>query len=127
MRLTGAAFLTAYDDVQITVKVEGANAPITQNAGEGTIIGGELETTMLLTERLKLTAGLAYLDFEWDKVEQAAQDTGVSKDNNLPFASDWQGNISLAYTVPLSRGELTNRIDWSNRSEAYSGVFLVLL
>jgi iron complex outermembrane receptor protein len=119
LRLNLAAFHTDYDDLQIIVR-ETFN-PITFNAGQADIDGGELELTWIPTDALLVNGSVGYIDASYDKVSQEAQATGVLKSNDLVNTPKWSAALGVAYTVFLgSRGKLTPRVDWSYHDSQYN-------
>lgn len=61
-------YYSDYTDIQraIIAPVDGGVASITANAAAGTVRGAELETTAILTDRLRLQTAIAYTDAQYD-------------------------------------------------------------
>ena len=119
LRLNLAVFHTDYDDVQIIVR-ETFN-PITFNAGDADIDGGELELTWVPLDALLITASVGYIDAEYDKISSSAQASGVSESNDLVNTPEWSSAVGAAYTFPIGQwGQLTPRVDWIYQDEQYN-------
>jgi len=119
LRLNLAVFHTDYDDVQVIVR-ETFN-PLTFNAGEADIDGGELEITWVPLDALLITASVGYIDAEYDSVSQSAQASGVSESNDLVNTPEWSSAVGAAYTFGIGRwGQLTPRVDWIYQDEQYN-------
>ncbi len=121
LRLTGALFHTDYEDIQTSVEEidagSGAAITKTKNAGDATFQGGELELTASPSPAWRITAGIGYVDGEYESLSAEAIASGIGIDNDFPFVSEWQTNASATYTIPAFSGELISRVDWSYRSE----------
>lgn len=120
LRLTTAGFFTDYEDLQILISTGGiVPAPLTTNAGNADIYGFEIEVQALPVPELSINAGVGYLDAEYTDLDPRAIANNTFLDTPLPFVSEWQTNLSAAYTlaVPALSGSLTGRIDWSYRSD----------
>jgi len=61
LRINGDVFRTIYHDVQITPIFEGIG-PVTRNAGNAQIVGGELEADFLPNRHWEIQGGLGLLD-----------------------------------------------------------------
>lgn len=76
------------------------------NAGQSTIQGAELETTLKLTEDLTFTLGYTYLDTHVDSIEEASlQGWGVTpsveEGGHLTFSPRHTAVTGLSYRLPL--------------------------
>ena len=124
VRLNIALFHTDYDDLHIIIR-ESFNA-ITFNGGTATIDGGELELTLVPTDRWYITAAVGYLDAKYDELDPSVADGGINAtpvliSNELVNAPEWSIALGAAYTVDLGDwGTLTPRIDWSFHDEEYN-------
>jgi iron complex outermembrane receptor protein len=115
-----AVFYSDYSDQQITRQqptVTGSIASFVDNAGASTIQGVELEGAFAFTNNFSLTYGIGWTDAEFDEyntfelvtnptpppatisVPVDLSDTAVFQ--NTP---EWNGNVALNYTQPLSSG-----------------------
>jgi outer membrane receptor protein involved in Fe transport len=61
-----------------------------------------------------------FLDTEYKRLNQPAQDSGVRLENQLANAPAWSVALGTAYRLGLgSLGDLTARIDWSRQDTVY--------
>lgn len=118
VRLNGAAFFGEYTDVQGSVRRPGGNPTgteaITQNLGDSDISGVELEGVWLASERLTLTANLAFLDAEWSDFVADLNNDGIATDNSdldIAGAPEWSAFAALDYDQPLAGGVLSIHVD----------------
>ena len=79
------------------------------NAGEIRQQGLEADITWTPTERLRLVAGISYLDSEYLKFDGAPPLPGAAGAQNLAgerrnFSPEWQTSISLDWTQPFGDG-----------------------
>jgi len=119
LRASAALFNADYDDLQIIVR-ESFN-PLTRNAGQAHVRGGELEIDWVPTAVWSLRAGLAYLDSGYRSLSAAALASGVRLKNVLVNAPEWSGSLSGAYRTEVTRfGTLTARVDWSWHGEQFN-------
>ena len=65
MRLNGAAWLTTFDDLQVQVLNPASNFIVTNVAGAEST-GVELEGEFAVTEQLRFTGALQYVDATYD-------------------------------------------------------------
>jgi len=118
-RLNGAAFMTDYTDLQITVFT--GIAPVLDNAGDATIQGFELEMQAAPEGGWLLEAAAGYLDPEYDNVDPATALTGNEKFERI---SDWTLSGSLSKEIPLAAsGTLTPQVSWSYRTSFFFDSF----
>jgi len=118
LRLNVAVFDADYEDLQIIVR-ESFN-PLTVNAGDASVRGGELEMEWLASTNWEIGLSAGLLDTEYRRLNQPAQDSGVRLDNRLANAPAWSVAAGTAYRLGLgSLGELTARIDWSRQDIVY--------
>ncbi len=112
LRFNAAAFYNEYDDIQIFVRQ--AIAPVTVNAGDGTITGGEIDFDWLPTDSLRFTGGIGILDAEYDSLTPEAILNGITLDNEFTKAPDFKANVSGIYTFNLAGGAaLSGRLDYT--------------
>ncbi len=117
LRVNGAAYLTDYQDLQVTVLV--GVAPTVQNAASARIKGGELEITAIPVDRLTFTTAVGYTDAAYTRLDARVSPT-ITADNRFPGASKWTLNSSLAYVIAIGNAfTLTPRVDWSYRSRYF--------
>jgi iron complex outermembrane receptor protein len=115
-RLNGALFSTNYDGLQVIV-TEGI-APKVRNAGSARIQGAELESEAVLTERLRLSASLGYLDAEYRSLSDNV--VGIALENELPNAPEITASAGVSVDAYSgSHGLLTLRADWSYQDAVF--------
>ena len=115
-RVTGAAFNTAYEDMQVDITTELGGG--LANAAEATISGFELEAVVQVTPQFMLSGGLGKLDGEYDSLAPTV--TLWTIDSVLPNLPETQATVSGSYTAPLPSGDLTFRLDYSYNDELYA-------
>ena len=114
-RVTGAAFNTAYEDMQVDITTELGGGQ--SNAAEATINGFELEAVLQVTPQFMLSGGLGKLDGQYDSLAPTV--TLWTLDDVLPNLPETQANVSGVYSAPFAAGELTARLDVSYNDEIY--------
>jgi iron complex outermembrane recepter protein len=121
LRLNAAVFYTDYEDLQISV-FDGI-APVTRNAAEANLKGAEVEAEFRPTPEWNLSAGVGYIDTEYDEIDEIA--TGVRKGNDFVNTPEWTTSASAAYTFDVSPrvGALTARLGWTYRSDTSNDAF----
>lgn len=70
------------------------------NAADSTLWGGEVEFTVLPTEGLTISGGLAYIEPEYDEFDVIDPDTGELEDVcDRPFTNvpEWTANLMVQY------------------------------
>lgn len=147
--VNGALFFMDYKDKQVSTLVIDASTPsglrgVISNASGAEVRGLELETSVLLTRRLRLAAAYTFLDTEYtDFVEfsrnasnialanrcdpvtvgAGSQSTQCRLDlsgNSLERAPRHAGNITLSYTMPAGdRGTLISEVAAQFQSKRY--------
>ena len=118
LRANLAVFDADYEDLQIIVR-ESFN-PLTVNAGDASVRGGELELEWLASADWEIGFSAGYLDTGYRRLNRAAQDTGVELRNRLANAPQWSLAGGTAYRLGLGRfGEVTARVDWSWQDSEY--------
>lgn len=118
LRVNVSLFDADYEDLQVIVR-ESFN-PLTVNAGEARVRGGELELDWLATADWELRFSAGHLDTKYRRLNQPAQDSGVRLDNRLANAPEWTLAAGSAYRFGLGRyGEVTARLDWSWQDTVY--------
>ncbi|HEY1725242.1 MAG TPA: TonB-dependent receptor [Steroidobacteraceae bacterium] len=84
-----AFFYSLYDGIQLTYQI--STSPVTQNAGNATIKGFELQTQSRLTEHFDLTANAGYMDAYYRTVNAAAV---AFTGSELPKTPRWKISVS---------------------------------
>ncbi|WP_170163721.1 TonB-dependent receptor [Eilatimonas milleporae] len=105
--INGAGFYNDYTDIQLlaVLNLGGGNVEtVIENAGEGRIIGGELEITARPTPNLLLNAGLSYLDTEYTDIDPDAENAGITENNEFINAPEWILLLGGEYTIDLKNG-----------------------
>jgi len=116
LRLNGAVFQSDYTDIQIVVN-EGL-APKVRNAGTARIKGFELEGDAALTDWLRLSGGVGYLDAYYRSVSPTA--TPVTVDSRFPNVPKWTASAAVNAVVwEADERKFTVRGDWTYRSSHY--------
>lgn len=122
LTLNGAVFYNDYEDIQLLAVLDlgGGNVEtVIENAGQATIIGGELEFVWAPTSRFNMSGGIGLLDAEYDEVGDSAQSAGISENNELINAPEFSANLSGEYLFPIAGGDLSLRADMIYRDEQY--------
>lgn len=124
--LNAALFYTEYENRQVS-SFEGVNF-VVGNAAQSTSRGLELDGRWRASERVTLTAAMAYLDSTFDEFEGAAvtaaqkalgQTTQDLSGKVTEFAPEWSANISAEYRSPVGESlELVLQVD-ANYSDDY--------
>ena len=115
-RVTGAAFSTNYDDMQVDITTELGGG--LANAAKAVVNGFELEAIVQVTPQFMLSGGIGKLDGKYE--ELAPTVTLWTLDSVLPNLPETQATLSGSYTAPLPSGELTARLDYSYNGELYA-------
>lgn len=106
MRLNVAAWNTSFDGLQLqTLRADGSFA--VSNVKGATSTGVELESSIALSEALSATVALQYLDATFDNgIPALTNAPGFLPlgGENLPFSSEWTGNVGLNYSREMSNG-----------------------
>ncbi|MBP7335287.1 TonB-dependent receptor [Niveispirillum sp.] len=126
-----AAFHMKYDDLQVN-QIVGVSSSVT-NAAKATVYGAELETSLRLSEALRLEWSAAYLNATFDQFKTADSSrpttcdpgTGIGavpcsldlSGNTLPQSPRYTSSVGAYYDIPLSSGVITPsvRYDWKSR------------
>ncbi len=122
-RLNIALFHTDYDDLQIIIR-ESFN-PITFNGGKASIDGGEIELTLVPTDRWYITAAIGYLDAGYDSLDPSVTEgsnaTPIHIDNKLVNTPEWSIALGAAYTFYIGEwATLVPRVDWSFHDDQFN-------
>jgi outer membrane receptor protein involved in Fe transport len=130
--LNMALYQTDYTDMQTSI-FDGTFGFTVLNAGEATVRGLELDGRWRPTENLLLTAGLAYLDFEWTDYEegpcpgQGHNTASPSNSGNCVYnglennhTPEWTLNLSANHVYPISNNlELRSTLDTNFKDNHY--------
>lgn len=127
LRVNLAAFMTDYDDLQLTFNVDpdgagpiGAFVPVLANAGKARMKGLELESQWVATEWLRFDMSAGFLDSEYRSFSDLArQQLGVLPDK-LPNAPRFTANLgATADLMNSDAGRVFLRADYAHKSEQY--------
>lgn len=129
LRVNGAAFYSDYDDIQVTPLFEGIG-PVTRNAGEARIVGGELEAQFVPNEFWTADLGVGILDTKYTELSPEVQvnttidgELLITEDTELANAPTASVNASVERRLPLEGlGELSARLDWTYTSPLFNDV-----
>lgn len=120
--LNGAIFYNEYTDIQLLAVLDlgGGNVEtVIENAGEATILGGELEFQWMPSARWNFSGGIGLLSAEYDEVGDSATEAGILKSNDLINAPEVGANLSGEYRIPLFQGDIAFRTDMIYRDDQY--------
>jgi iron complex outermembrane receptor protein len=104
LRVNIAVFDADYEDLQIIVR-ESFN-PLTVNAGDARVRGGELELEWLASADWEVGFSVGHLDTKYLRLNQPAQDSGVRLDNKLSNSPSWSLAAGTAYHLALRNASL---------------------
>lgn len=122
VRFNAAIFHSSYDDIQINTQSD-PNVPTASdilNAGEATIDGVELEVTAMLTDALELGLNYAYLNADYDKIENAL---GQDVTRNYIFVNAPQNSyvVNADYDFGATpAGKLSANVNYSWQDDIYT-------
>ncbi len=120
--LNGAFFYNEYTDIQLLAVLDlgGGNVEtVIENAGEATIVGGELEFQWMPSATWNFSGGIGLLNAEYDDVGASAASAGILESNKRINTPEVSANLSGEYRVPLAAGDLAIRADMIYRDEQY--------
>ncbi len=131
--LNAALYQTDYTDMQVSI-YDGTFGFNVFNAGEATVKGIELDGRWRPTQNILLTAGLAYLDFEWTEYAEAvcpgegAATLSASGSGNCDAKGrenlqtpEWTANLSANHTMPIGDTmELRSTLDANFKDNHYT-------
>jgi iron complex outermembrane receptor protein len=143
LRLNLAAFFDKYHDILLTVETPYFNtsepvnsdptspaynpsggtypAAVTQNAGDATIKGFELEANGNPTDALEIDLNASYIDFHYTSLTPEAIASGVSLTDRSPLTPRWKGSIAGQYEFSLSGGStITPRFDYTYVTQVFA-------
>jgi len=119
LRINGALFSTDYEELQ--VQVFNSVAPVTQNIGEASIEGIELEMVASPGNGWFIEASVSLLDAEYDSIDTGV--TLIGKGFDFERVPETTASLGLSKELTLDSGTLVLRADWSYRSETYNDAF----
>jgi iron complex outermembrane recepter protein len=115
LRVNGDVFYSDYKDIQLSSLYNGL--PLTQNAASGEAWGAELEVTGRFGG-WGLNAGIGWLNAEFAEDALIVNTSTnlqqvVPKGSDLVFSPEFTINAGVDYRIPLGRGTLIPRVQWS--------------
>lgn len=119
LQLNAALYRYKYEDqqVQSVININGAPTGLTQNAGESTMDGLELDVVALLAEDLTVNFSYTYQDAKFDKFDSI---TGDRSGNRMAFTPENAASIGFNYVVDLSdAGELSFQGNYAWKDDYY--------
>ena len=136
LRLNGALFYYDYQDLQVSANVttpSGAQANITRNAADATVIGLDLDFTFLATENFTINGAINLMESEYDEYFASAQMfNGVidgtpapgmrairydASGESLLRAPDISAFLTLTYELPIANGRSPVSITYSYKGD----------
>ena len=110
LRVNASYFYYEYDDLQVQF-LDNAGALRTDNLGEATGQGVDLDVIYLVTGNLTLSTSLAWLDTRNEEDLPAA---GISEGDDLAFAPSFSGSVAINYLLSLGGlGDLRTNLSYS--------------
>jgi len=120
LKLNGAFFQTDYEELQ--VQVFNSVAPVTQNIGEASIEGFEVELFASPAEGWFVEGSLSLLNAEYDSIDTA--NTLILQSNEFERVPETTASLGLSKEFSLGdTGTLLLRGDWSYRSETFNDAY----
>jgi len=120
LRLNGAFFQTDYEELQ--VQVFNSVAPVTQNIGEASIEGFEVELFASPADGWFVEGSLSLLNAEYDSIDTA--NTLILQSNEFERVPETTASLGLSKEFSLGNtGTLLLRGDWSYRSETFNDAY----
>ncbi|MDB5682805.1 MAG: hypothetical protein JWM75_503 [Sphingomonas bacterium] len=124
LRLNLAAFRSDYTNIQLQpLTCPPPSLPTdpcaaVQNVGSAYIKGFEAELNLRPVEGLNIDASLAYLDFDYYRINDVPT---ITLNMKAPFTSDWKASIGAQYAFDMgSTGTITPRIDVTYQSSLFT-------
>lgn len=123
LRVNAALFLNRFEDLQASVKRQGAARVenVTTNVASAETSGVEIEITALPIDNLQVGFNVAYLDARYDEFFDDVSGDGVATDNthlDLANAPEVSASVLLDYDMPLGdAGTLKLHADWRYTKE----------
>ena len=116
--VNAAAFYSLYDGIQLTYQI--STSPVTQNAGNATIKGLELQTQSRFGEHFSLIGNLGYMDAYYTTINPAA---AAFIGSDLPKTPRLKVSISPdVHTIIDNGATLRATVDYSHTSHMFNDV-----
>jgi iron complex outermembrane receptor protein len=133
LRMNFSVFTTSYTEMQQTatsLNPTGGIAPATDNLGDATLSGAELEVNFVATDNLRFDLGVGYLKNKIDSLVGGGiimnDGTNVRKivttDFDLPFAPKLEANFGANYSILIGGSEIRMRADYIYESDSQSNL-----
>ena len=121
LRINTAAFVTNYDDAQVTF-FDAGGGPVTQNAGEIEIQGLEVELAALVGNNLELDASLGLIDADYDAINAPSVPLAlaIGTDSKLTNTPEMTASLGLQYNLETGTGNWKFRADWSYSDDVFN-------
>jgi iron complex outermembrane receptor protein len=125
VRLNLAGFSNNYDDIQLTV-FEHLGAPVTLNAGNARIRGGELELSTAPVAGLELSYSLGYLDARYLRINASpalvsTPEQVISTNTRLQKTPRTQQDVAADYRIRAgAHGSVLLHADWRFTADTYN-------
>ena len=134
-RINLAGFYSDYSDIQLSLSscpfpdsgYPAAPCALIANAGDATIKGFELETSLRPIEGLMIDGALSYLKFDYKDgtIDPSAggpdRPNGPQYGDRPPYVPEWKWSIGAQYEIDLGNaGTLTPRVDASYQGAMYT-------
>jgi iron complex outermembrane recepter protein len=116
--MDSALFLSNYDQIQLTYSQ--LLSPVTQNAGNAQIKGGEIESQSLLADHVSVNASLGYMIARYTEVNEYARATTGTYLPKTPRLKLILGPV--VHTQIQSGATLRVTLDYVHTSEIYNDV-----
>lgn len=136
LRLNGALFYYDYTDLQVSANVttdSGAQANITRNAADATVMGLDLDFTFLASDRFTINGAINLMDSEYDEYFASAQMYNAVIDGtrapgmravrydasgeSLLRAPDISAFVTFTYELPISAGRSPVSLTYSYKGD----------
>lgn len=112
LRVNGAGFYYDYQDLQTIIIPADQSIPGSVNTnGNAKVYGGEMELTAVPTSNLELNLAAAIIHGEFTN--------GAVKGKKLPFMPSFTLSYGAEYTVPISNGGITLRVDGQTKGKTF--------
>lgn len=151
LQFNGAVFLQEWDDIQLSFAGENGITKVANGPKAG-VYGTEMQLLWLATDKLRLSAALAYYNSELkgaflasDAEDDDAPEVSAPKGTSLPLTPDFKGNIvaryefalgdfdahwqgAFTYTgssssqLDLTENDIVGEIPWSARVDLSAGI-----
>ncbi|MEA3173013.1 MAG: iron complex outerrane recepter protein [Gammaproteobacteria bacterium] len=117
LNFNAAAYLTNYDDIQVSIF--NAIAPITANGGTGRVKGLELETQVSPGGGWYFEADAGLTDAYYTSIAPGATDININ--SQFAFVSKWQWMIAgeKQFVLP-GNSHLSPRLEWTYRTHYFN-------